>query len=181
MKRLLGYVRRYWGWYAFGALSTLVASACGMSVSFLGGAAINEIQSHHEQTFGVLARMGMPASENLNRIVAMLCGAALLGGLARWLSRFNIFNTGRDIEYDLRNDLYVHLTRLGPDFYNEHKIGDLMSRLVNDLTAVRMLTGMGIVTFADAPATLLFALAFMLSVSVPLTLAVLAPYVFLAA
>ena len=82
--------------------------------------------------------------------------------LARWLSRFTIFNTGRDIEYDLRNDLFVHLTHLGADFYDKHKVGDLMSRLVNDLTAVRMMVGMGVVTFADAPATLTFALIFML-------------------
>jgi ATP-binding cassette subfamily B protein len=181
MKRLLGYARRYWRWYAFGAFCTLIASACGMSVSFLGGAAINEIQANHDQTFGILARIGLPANESLGRIVAMLAGAALLGGVARWLSRFNIFNTGRDIEYDIRNELFIHLTRVGPDFYNQHKIGDLMSRLVNDLTAVRMLTGMGVVTFADAPATLMFALAFMLSVSVPLTLAVVAPYVLLTA
>ena len=58
-----------------------------------------------------------------------------------------IFNTGRDIEYDLRNDLFVHLTHLGADFYDKHKVGDLMSRLVNDLTAVRMMVGMGVVTF----------------------------------
>ncbi len=176
MKRLLLYVRRYWYWYAFGMLCTLIASACGMTVSYLSGAAINAIQAHHAQTFATLRRLGLPAAENLNRIVLMLCVTALIGGTARWFSRFTIFNTGRDIEYDMRNDLFVHLSHLAPDFYDRHKIGDLMSRLVNDLTAVRMMVGMGIVTFADAPATLMFALAFMLSVSVRLTLAVLAPY-----
>ncbi|HYK64361.1 MAG TPA: ABC transporter ATP-binding protein, partial [Patescibacteria group bacterium] len=137
------------------------------------------VQAHHEQTFGVLARLGLPAQESLTRIVLMMIAAALVGGFARWLSRFTIFNTGRDIEYDLRNDLFVHLTHLGSEFYDSHKVGDLMSRLVNDLTAVRMLLGMGVVTFADAPATVTFALIFMLHVSLRLTLATLAPYVVL--
>jgi ATP-binding cassette, subfamily B, multidrug efflux pump len=179
MKRLLLYVRRYWNWYAFGMLCTMVASACGTTVSFLSGAAINVIQNHRPQTFGALARFGLPAEENLNRIVAMLCAVALLAGFARWLSRFTIFNTGRDIEYDLRNDLFEHLTVLGSSFYERHRIGDLMSRLVNDLTAVRMLVGMGVVTFIDAPVTFMFALAFMLGVSLRLTAASLAPYLLL--
>ena len=49
------------------------------------------------------------------------------------LAHSSIFNTGRDIEYDLRNDLFVHLSHLGADFYDKHKVGDLMSRMVNDL------------------------------------------------
>ena len=72
MKRLFSYVRRYWNRYAFGMVSTLIASACGMSVSYLSGAAINTIQAHHPQTFGALARMGLPAQETLDRIVLMM-------------------------------------------------------------------------------------------------------------
>src|SRR5437899_7975002 len=113
MKRLFSYLARYWNWYALGMVCTLIASACGMSVSFLSGAAINAIQAHHPQTFGGLARLGLPAQETLNRIVVMMIAVALIGGIARWLSRFVIFNTGRDIEYDLRKDLFAHLTVLG--------------------------------------------------------------------
>jgi ATP-binding cassette, subfamily B, multidrug efflux pump len=179
MIALLGYLRRYWYWYAFGMLCTFVASSCVMTVSYLSGAAINAIQAHHALTFATLKDLGLPARESLNRIVVMLCGAAILGGAARWCSRFTIFNTGRYIEYDLRNDLFEHLTLLGPDFYDRHKIGDLMSRLVNDLTAVRMLVGMGVITFTDAPVTCVLALTFMLSVSAKLALAAFAPYLLL--
>lgn len=179
MKRLFFYVRRYSAWYGLGMLFTLVASASVMIIAFLSGAAITAVQADHPQTFSALARLGLPAHESLTRIVLMIIVTALVGGFARWFSRFTIFNTGRDIEYDLRNDLFVHLTHLGSDFYDKHKVGDLMSRLVNDLTAVRMLLGMGVVTFADAPATVTFALVFMLHVSLRLTLATLAPYVVL--
>ncbi|MGO9605518.1 MAG: ABC transporter ATP-binding protein [Candidatus Binataceae bacterium] len=179
MKRLFSYLRRYWNWYALGMFCTLIASACGMTVSYLSGAAINTIQAHHPMTFGALSRLGLPAQETLTRIVLMMIGVALMSGTARWLSRFVIFNTGRLVEYDLRNDLFSHLTLLGADFYDCHKIGDLMSRMINDLTAIRMLIGMGFVTFTDAPGTFAFALVFMLGVSVRLTVAALAPYILL--
>jgi ATP-binding cassette, subfamily B, multidrug efflux pump len=179
MKRLFSYIGRYWNRYAFGMVSTLIASACGMSVSYLSGAAINTIQARHPQTFSALARMGLPAEETLGHIVLMMIAVALVGGTARWVSRFVIFNTGRDIEYDLRNELFEHLTLLGPDFYERHKVGDLMSRMVNDLNAIRMLVGMGFITFIDAPGTFAFALVFMLGVSTKLTAASLAPYLLL--
>ena len=79
MKRLFSYIGRYWNRYAFGMVSTLIASACGMSVSYLSGAAINTIQAHHPQTFGALARMGLPAEETLGRIVLMMIAVALVG------------------------------------------------------------------------------------------------------
>ena len=51
MKRLFFYVRRYSTWYGLGMLCTLVASACGMTVAYLSGAAISAVQAHHAQTF----------------------------------------------------------------------------------------------------------------------------------
>jgi len=176
MKRLFRYIGRYWNWYAFGMVCTLLASASAMTIAYLSGTAINSIQAHHAQTFGALARMGLPAEETLGRIALMMISVAILGGTARWVSRFVIFNTGRDIEYDLRNDLFERLTLLGPEFYERNRVGDLMSRMVNDLTAIRMLLGMGFVTFTDAPGTVFFALVFMLGVSVRLAAASLAPY-----
>jgi ATP-binding cassette subfamily B protein len=104
---------------------------------------------------------------------------AVLMGVARALSRIITFNTGRSIEYDLRNDLFAHLTTLGTDFYERFKTGDLMSRMVNDLTAVRMMLGMGLLSFTGTPVTYLFALGFMLSLSLRLTLATMTPYLLL--
>ena len=74
---------------------------------------------------------------------------ALMLGTVRWFSRFVIFNVGRDIEYDLRNDLFEHLTTLGTDFYMQFKTGDLMSRMINDLTAVRMMVGMFVLSILE--------------------------------
>lgn len=59
--------------------------------------------------------------------------------MVRTCSRVLIFNVGRDVEYDLRNDLFAHLQRLPVAYYQEQQTGDLLSRLINDVTAVRML------------------------------------------
>ena len=83
-------------------------------------------------------------------------------GVARWFSRFVIFNCGRDIEYDLRKDLFAHLAGLDQVFYQRIKTGDLMSRMINDLSAVRMMVGMGVLSLTTVPVTFFFALAFML-------------------
>ena len=165
MKRLFFYVRRYRAWYALGALCTVAFAILQMSLPLLMRDAINAV---HDRT-----------PQQLVWIAAAMVVVAILMGVARALSRIITFNTGRNIEFDLRNDLFTHLTKLGPDFYERLKTGDLMSRMINDLTAVRMMLGMGVLSFTSTPVTYVFALAFMLSLSARLTLATVAPYLLL--
>src|SRR5262249_56714737 len=106
----------------------------------------------------------------LGLIVAIACVQAIV----RTFSRFVIFNVGRDIEYDLRNDLFAHLERMPLAFYQQRQTGDLMWRLVNDVTAVRMLLGPGILNFINTPVYYVWGLAIMLSIDPGLTLAALA-------
>ncbi|HYA36536.1 MAG TPA: ABC transporter ATP-binding protein [Candidatus Binataceae bacterium] len=165
MKRLFVYMRRHWRGYAFGIACTLTTATLAMLIPLLVRDSLNAVQAH---------RMS-----DLTFYAEMLAVVALVNGVVRWFSRFVIFNTGRDIEYELRNDLFAQLVRLGPDFYQRLRTGDLMSRMVNDLTAIRMLVGMGVLTFSNSPAIYLFALIFMLSLNARLTFASLAPYVIL--
>jgi ATP-binding cassette, subfamily B, multidrug efflux pump len=165
MKRLWFYIRRYRAWYALGVICTLSFAILQMILPVLMRDAVNAVQRGH-----------------LNRLVhyaGLMIGLAATMGVARAVSRVIIFNTGRDVEYDLRQDLFAHLTTLGPDFYERLKTGDLMSRMINDLNAVRMMVGMGVLSFTNTPVTYLFALAFMFSLSVRLTLATIAPYLLL--
>lgn len=162
MQGLARYIRRYWQRYAFGILCTIVTAALTMAIPYLIGSATNSIEQ------GRLAR--------LQHTAALICVVALLMGVARFFSRFVIFNCGRDIEYDLRNDLFAHLETLGSDFYERLRIGDLMSRMINDLTAVRMLLGMGVLTVANTPLYWVPALAIMLSLNPLLALASVTPY-----
>jgi len=110
------------------------------------------------------------------RILALVAVIATAQGVLRTLSRSIIFNVGRDIEYDLRNDLFAHLEKLPLAYYQQHRTGDLMSRLVNDVTAVRMLLGPGVLNFINTPVYYVYGLAIMLSIHPGLTLAALSAY-----
>ena len=68
---------------------------------------------------------------------------------------------------------------LGGDFYERMRTGDVMSRMINDLAGVRMMVGMGVLTFVNTPLYYVYALSFMLSMNARLTLATLAPFVVL--
>src|SRR5271170_365316 len=162
MRRLLGYVRPYWHRYAIATLCTLATVTFGMVLPYLTGKAIDSIQAHD--------------SHRLSLLAGEIFAAALAMGVARWFSRFMYFNCGRDVEYCLRNDLFTHLTRLDRSFYERLKTGDLMSRMINDLTAVRMMVGMGVLTFCNTPVYFIYAVSIMASMNLPLTLISILPY-----
>ncbi|MFH1688793.1 MAG: ABC transporter ATP-binding protein [Candidatus Eisenbacteria bacterium] len=105
------------------------------------------------------------------RIVAFAAGIAVL----RFFWRFFIIGTSRHIEEDIRNDLYSHLQRLSASYYAVHTTGDLMAHAINDLNAVRMACGFGIVAMTDAIVLGVASIGFMLALNVKLTLLALIP------
>jgi ATP-binding cassette subfamily B protein len=86
---------------------------------------------------------GLRAAEPIGRFVAAIAAMGLAVIVVRSLSRVLIFNPGRDVEYELRRDLFAHLLRLQPSFYATRKRGDIVSRASNDITWVRTLVGYG--------------------------------------
>jgi ATP-binding cassette, subfamily B, multidrug efflux pump len=113
------------------------------------------------------------------RIVVVLAAALVLvsalKGLFQYWMRVVLIGMSRDIEYDLRNDLFKNLVGLSWDFYGSYRTGDVMARATNDLNAVRMMLGPGIMYWCETMFTLILAVAVMLSVDWPLTLLSLAP------
>jgi len=106
----------------------------------------------------------------------LIIAAALLQGVVRTYSRALIFNAGRDVEYDLRNDLFAHLEKLPLSYYQSQRTGDLMSRVINDISAVRVMLGPGVLNFVNAPLYYVYAVSLMLSMDVRMTLAALVPF-----
>jgi ATP-binding cassette subfamily B protein len=106
---------------------------------------------------------------------AGLVGLALAGGVCRFLMRRIIIGVSREVELDLRNDLFRHLQRLPPAWFQAHRTGDLMSRATNDLSAVRMMAGPAIMYTASTSITFVVALVLMLSLSPALTALALLP------
>ncbi|HYM11230.1 MAG TPA: ABC transporter ATP-binding protein [Bryobacterales bacterium] len=109
-----------------------------------------------------------------NAGLLLLAVAAVKGFFQYWM-RWILIGVSRDIEYDLRNDLFARLTLLTPKFYGTHRTGDIMSRATNDLTAVRMMLGPGIMYWADTFFIFLAAVAVMGSMDWRLTFFVLLP------
>src|SRR5271167_537255 len=93
----------------------------------------------------------------------------------QYLTRWILIGVSREIEFDLRNDLFTHLERLSYSFYQRTRTGDIMARATNDLNAVRMLVGPGIMYTANTVVFTAGALAFMLSISPRLTICAFAP------
>lgn len=106
---------------------------------------------------------------------AGLIGLTAVKGIFQYFMRVAIVGISRDIEFDLRNDLFAHLIRLSSDFYSKFRTGDIMARATNDLNSVRMMLGPGIMYTADTSVTALLAIIIMASVDWRLTLAALAP------
>jgi len=105
----------------------------------------------------------------------LLVGLSALKGLFQYWMRVIIIGISRDIEFDLRNDLFRHLVALSQDFYGRYRTGDIMARSTNDLNAVRMMLGPGIMYWTETSVTLILSVAVMLHADVRLTLMALAP------
>jgi ATP-binding cassette subfamily B protein len=116
------------------------------------------------------------ALRDVRYYVLLIIAAAIAQGFVRTYSRALIFNAGRNVEYDLRNDLFAHLEKLPLSFYHSQRTGDLMSRVINDISAVRTMLGPGVLNFANAPLYYVYAVVLMLSMDVRMTFAALAPF-----
>src|SRR5437773_7672212 len=100
----------------------------------------------------------------------LLLAVAATKGIFQFLTRWVVIGVSREIEFDLRNDLFRHLEGLSYSFYQRTRTGDIMARATNDLNAVRMLLGPAIMYSANTVVFTAGALAFMLSISSKLTL-----------
>ncbi len=162
MKRLWSYAGRYWQRYVWGVLCLVATATLAMAVPYLMKRAVDAA------TAGQLALVGQFALA-----IVVIAGVQ---AVVRIFSRALIFNAGRDVEYDLRNDLFAHLLTLPQAYYRRHSTGDLMSRLVNDVTAVRMVLGVGILNLINTPLYYAYGLTIMWQLNPRLTVLALSPY-----
>ncbi len=100
----------------------------------------------------------------------VIIAIALIKGIFQFLTRWVVIGISRDIEFDLRNDLFAHLERLSYSYYQRNRTGDIMARATNDLNAVRMLLGPAIMYSANTIVFTAGALGFMLAISPKLTI-----------
>jgi ATP-binding cassette subfamily B protein len=108
--------------------------------------------------------------EKLLTYAMLLLAIAAVKGIFQFLTRWIVIGISREIEFDLRNDLFKHLETLSYSYYQRTRTGDIMARATNDLNAVRMLLGPAIMYSANTVVFTAGALVFMLAISPKLTL-----------
>jgi len=163
MGQLSKYVWRYWRWYLVGGLCLFGTATLVMWIPWWIRDAIRIVEQGGQLS-------------DVTYYAVLIIASAIVQGLVRTFSRALIFNAGRNVEFDLRNDIFAHLEKLPLSYYHAQRTGDLMSRVINDISAVRVMLGPGILNFANAPLYYVYAVALMLSMDVRMTLAALAPF-----
>jgi ATP-binding cassette subfamily B protein len=188
-KHLLGlapYLRRYRRGLAAGTVFLLLGSLTGALLPLAIGTIVDSLSGSRAmlEKFGglpgpvhhLLLAFYRPFSrETILFYALVLVGIVVVKGVFSFFTRSILIGVSRDIEYDLRNDILEKLLALEPAFYVRNRTGELMSRATNDLNAVRMVLGPGIMYSASTIATMVAALLIMPRLSLPLTLYVLIP------
>jgi ATP-binding cassette subfamily B multidrug efflux pump len=105
----------------------------------------------------------------------VLLGLVVFEGVFRYGMRMILIGVSRQMEYELRNEVYDHFTRLSPRYYQDHRVGELLSRASNDMAAVRSVLGPGIMYTANTVATSVGAVTLMILISPGLTVLALIP------
>jgi ATP-binding cassette subfamily B multidrug efflux pump len=156
LRLLLPYLKRYrWGYVAGTACVLLTNGIWILFPQVLGNAAddLNRGVTRHK----------------LLIYAGLLVAVAVSKGIFQFLTRWIVIGVSRDIEFDLRNDLFARLEGLSYSYYQRHRTGDIMARATNDLNAVRMLLGPAIMYSANTIVYTAGALAFMVAISPKLT------------
>jgi ATP-binding cassette, subfamily B, multidrug efflux pump len=161
LKRLLPYVLRYPRPMLLGTGALVLAKLASVLVPLVLERTVDDLTV--EVTYSKLALYG-----------SLVVGLALVEGFFRFWMRKLLIGVSRYVEYDLRGDFFARLQKMSPSFYQQWRTGDLMSRASNDIGAVRMVLGPGIMYPAETLLITIGAVGFMVSISWELTLVSLA-------
>lgn len=174
------YFKRYAGKMLFGIICIVLSNMVGVYVAVFVREGLNEAVFHRQTaaSLGSEALMGSVYTAALGFVLLLLLAAALKG-VFMYLMRQSIVVVSRKVEYDLKNDIYHHYQRLGLSFYRTHFTGDMMARIGEDVSNVRMYVGPAVMYFANIIFTFITVIAQMLMVNAPLTMWVLIPLPFL--
>lgn len=147
-RTLRPYVVRYKGRFALGMASLILKDFTAAMLPLIIRQAVDALNAG--------SQLGL-----VLRYAALLAGVALLKGFFQYWMRWILIGISRDVEYDYRNDLFAHLTALDPGFYGRHRTGDIMARATNDLNAVRMMLGPGVMYWTETSLTFALAISIM--------------------
>jgi len=162
LRPLWPYLWRYRRGFALGLLALALKDVAHVAAPLVIRAAVDRFSQ------------GAPAAQ-IWTLAGWLAAIALFRGIFQYWMRVVLIGISRDIEYDLRNDLFGRLVSLSGDFYARNRTGDIMARATNDLNAVRMMLGPGVMYWTETSLTFLLAIVVMCSADWRLTVLAVLP------
>jgi ATP-binding cassette subfamily B multidrug efflux pump len=162
IRPLAPYLKRYWKSLAWGGVAVVAYNVVRVLLPLIVGHAIDDM-GH-----------GVTQAKIVHHALRLLLVAAL-SAVFLYITRQVIIGASREIEFDLRNDLFANLSRQSAGYYHTHRTGDIMARTTNDLNAVRQLLGPAIMYSANCLVFTAAALPFMIHISPKLTLCAVGP------
>jgi len=165
LRRLLPYLRHHRRALLTGLVCLLLTTAFSVASPWVLRNAVDDLRL-------------LVTREKLLLYAGLLVGIVFVEGLFRYQMRMVLIGLSREIEYEIRNDVCRHLTRLPASYYQSHRVGDVMSRATNDMSAVRMVLGPGIMYTANTLATFTGTIVLMATISPRLLAIALGPLLF---
>jgi len=157
LKPLTPYLKRYWKHLAWGGVSVILYNVLKVLVPIVIGHAVDDM------------RHGTVTEQKILFHALRLLAVAATSAVFLYITRQVIIGASREIEFDLRNDIFANLERQSPSYFHTHRTGDIMARTTNDLSAVRQLLGPAIMYSANTLVFTCAALPFMWRISPKLT------------
>lgn len=173
--RALKYLNRFLKKYRFLLLLGLLFTVSSRVFAVLAPSLVGDSITTIEQ----FIRSGETDLTDIKRLlltnIALIVGAAVISGIFTFSMRQTIINVSRHIEYDLKNTVYNHYQKLSLRFYKQNRVGDLMSRISEDVSRVRMYVGPALMYSINTFTLFVIVISYMVSVAPKLTLYTLLP------
>lgn len=167
MMTLRSFARRYaaplWPWYALGLIFLAITNFITLEIPQLAKSVVNNLDKPH------------PDFSHLQMIALAIVGLGVLQILVRSLSRILIFWPGRKLEATAKMDLFGRMMTLPQEFFSKYGMGDLISRLANDIGHLRVFFAFGMLQIFNMIFLLIFTITKMASVNAHLTMICLSP------
>jgi ATP-binding cassette subfamily B protein len=163
LQKLGSYMSPHWKAAFWGVFSLLVVNAVGVYIPLLIRNAVDTLQ----------------VATNFDRIwnyVLLILVLASVMWAIRMVSRILLFGVGRQVEFDLKQEIFNHLLRLEPSYFAAHTVGDLINRATSDLDNIRRLVGFAVLSLANTAFAYTLTLPVMLGINIRLTLLAIAVY-----
>src|SRR5919202_5875810 len=163
LRKLLAYLRPHWREALLGIFALLVVNGIGVYIPLLIRDSIDQLRTAF-------------SFEQIWRFVLLILILASIMWVIRMASRILLFGVGRQVEFDLKQQIFNHVLTLEPSYFGANTVGDLINRATSDVDNIRRLVGFAVLSLANTAFAYALTLPVMLGINVRLTLLAIAVY-----